>query len=482
MDGKVYKQQAGGPIGLEITGVLARIVMLWWDRAFLDKLEKVGINMIMYSRYVDDGNMALNATEVGARIVQGKVSIQPESIEEDTGIPADKRTAKLISSVANTISPMIQMEEECPSNHPDGRMPILDLEVWVEKRKIHHQFFKKPMAGRKVVQARSAFSTSKKRSILLEEGMRRVRNCSPELPWSKKVYFLNKFSSDLKYSGHTISFRKTLLKRIVARYDVELANHLEEKTRLYRNREERINMKEANKMNSMKDTWFRVGGYTSTLMVPATPNGVLAEKVRENLEKGRQPAKTKTKVIEDGGSSVRKGIIQSNQFPRQKCERENCLLCLQQEGENKSVICDKENIGYAGECSRCPAGSFAYIGETSKTAFTRMTQHLTAYRAASTANIPAPPQLVYSDLTKWPRAAKSWMWEHTRDCHGGIVGQDGGVTDYKMKVDGRFLKCLYRQVDEDVRMQQFEKNGGVLLNSKYEYFMPKSVQPVFRQQ
>ena len=228
-------------------------------------------------------------------------------------------------------------------------MPILDLEVWVEKRKIHHQFFKKPMAGRKVVQARSAFSTSKKRSILLEEGMRRVRNCSPELPWSKKVYFLNKFSSDLKYSGHTISFRKTLLKRIVARYDVELANHLEEKTRLYRNREERINMKEANKMNSMKDTWFRVGGYTSTLMVPATPNGVLAEKVRENLEKGRQPAKTKTKVIENGGSSVRKGIVQSNQFPRQKCERENCLLCLQQEGENKSVICDKENIGYAGD-------------------------------------------------------------------------------------------------------------------------------------
>ena len=22
-----------------------------------------------------------------------------------------------------------------------------------------------------------------------------------------------------------------------------------------------------------------------------------------------------------------------------------------------------------------------------------------------------------------PRAAKSWMWEHTRDVHGGIVGQ-----------------------------------------------------------
>ena len=74
------------------------------------------------------------------------------------------------------------------------------------------------------------------------------------------------------------------------------------------------------------------------------------------------------------------------------------------------------------------------------------------------------------------------MWEHTRDCHEGFVGESGGARDYKFKVSGKFLKCLYRQVDEDVRMQQFEKRGGALLNSKYEYFMPKSVQPVFRQQ
>ena len=63
------------------------------------------------------------------------------------------------------------------------------------------------------------------------------------------------------------------------------------------------------------------------------------------------------------------------------------------------------------------------------------------------------------------------MWEHTRDVHDGIVGQDGGMKDYKVKVVGKFEKCLYRQVDEDVRMQQFEASGGVLLNSKYEYYI-----------
>ena len=82
-------------------------------------------------------------------------------------------------------------------------------------------------------------------------------------------------------------------------------------------------------------------------------------------------------------------------------------------------MCDKENIGYEGDCSRCPARTYAYIGETSK-------------------------------------AAKSWMWEHTRDVHAGVVGQSGGMEDYKVKVVEKFQKCLYRQVDEDVRMQEFE--------------------------
>ena len=157
----------------------------------------------------------------------------------------------------------------------------------------------------------------------------------------------------------------TLLKRVVARYEVELSNHLEEKVRLYRNREERIKMKEESKMSSQKDTWFRVGGFSSTLTVPATPNGLLAEQVRKNLQKGRQPENTKTKVIEDGGRSVRGGVILSNQFPRLECRRDKCLLCIGEGGEGRSLKCDWENAGYEGECTRCPEGSYAYIGETS---------------------------------------------------------------------------------------------------------------------
>ena len=95
----------------------------------------------------------------------------------------------------------------------------------------------------------------------------------------------------------------------------------------------------------------------------------------------------------------------------------------------KSIVCDQENIGYAGECSRCPAGSYTYVGETSKTAYTRLGQILAAYRAASTAGLPAQPQHVVTDTLTRPRAAKSWMWEHTRDKHLGVVGANGGISD-----------------------------------------------------
>jgi hypothetical protein len=128
-NGKVFKQQKGGPIGLEITGVLARLVMLWWDRTFVDKLRMLEIDLLMYLRYVDDRNLSLEAVEPGLTFKDGKLFILQEEVEADRDIPADKRTANCIKTVANTISFMIIMEEECPSNHPSGKMPILDLEV-----------------------------------------------------------------------------------------------------------------------------------------------------------------------------------------------------------------------------------------------------------------------------------------------------------------------------------------------------------------
>ncbi len=54
---EIYKQQEGEPIGLEITGAVARLFMLWWDERWIKTIEQAtaGIdwNLLLYLRYVD---------------------------------------------------------------------------------------------------------------------------------------------------------------------------------------------------------------------------------------------------------------------------------------------------------------------------------------------------------------------------------------------------------------------------------------------
>ena len=36
-----------------------------------------------------------------------------------------------LRKMANSIHPMIQLEEDHQHNHPDNKLPILDLKVWM---------------------------------------------------------------------------------------------------------------------------------------------------------------------------------------------------------------------------------------------------------------------------------------------------------------------------------------------------------------
>ena len=41
--GEMRRQKEGGAIGMEITGVVAQIFMVWWDRQLRQKLDEVNI-------------------------------------------------------------------------------------------------------------------------------------------------------------------------------------------------------------------------------------------------------------------------------------------------------------------------------------------------------------------------------------------------------------------------------------------------------
>ena len=68
-NGKIYLQTEGGPIGLELSGAIARVFMLLWDRKLLTALNKatqhLDWDLYLYLRYVDDGNTVCNTLPWG---------------------------------------------------------------------------------------------------------------------------------------------------------------------------------------------------------------------------------------------------------------------------------------------------------------------------------------------------------------------------------------------------------------------------------
>ena len=49
------------------------------------------------------------------------------------------------------------MVEDYPTKHENGKMPVLDMEVWMDKEShIIHEHYEKPMSSKKVMHAESA--------------------------------------------------------------------------------------------------------------------------------------------------------------------------------------------------------------------------------------------------------------------------------------------------------------------------------------
>ena len=55
-------------------------------------------------------------------------------VVEDKKRAPDEGTMELIRQVGDDIHPSIKLEVDYPSKHPDKKLPILDLKVWVEQR------------------------------------------------------------------------------------------------------------------------------------------------------------------------------------------------------------------------------------------------------------------------------------------------------------------------------------------------------------
>lgn len=197
------------------------------------RLEESGVGLRVYRRYVDDINVVMNASAAGIRFQEGRFTQDENFAQIEQNLKPDNRCMQLFQSIGNSIHPSIRLEVDCPSRHVDGKIPILDLKLWIERRRrvgddgqdrdmqfVLHEFYYKDVASSSVINARSALPWSCKRTILTQEVLRILLNCSRELPWEVVVAHVNHMMLRLQYSGYDQKFRKEVVRSALAAYNL----------------------------------------------------------------------------------------------------------------------------------------------------------------------------------------------------------------------------------------------------------------------
>ena len=221
--GEVRRQRKGGAIGMEVTGVIAQIFMVWWDKELRRRLEAVNLQVRLYERYVDDTNMVVARTEVGTRYDGEQLITNEESVQEDLGIRDDKRTMTLIQSIAEYIHPSIKLTVDYPSNHLDNKVPMLDVKMWIAdengRKVVLYEHYEKESATKSVINAMSAIPTKTKRTVLSQEMLRILLHCSNLLPWETVCEHVNNLLKKMQYSGYNQLFRYNVTRSAMKAYN-----------------------------------------------------------------------------------------------------------------------------------------------------------------------------------------------------------------------------------------------------------------------
>ena len=69
--GSLHIQEGKGSIGDRATGIIAQIVMIWWDRQFKRLLKELKVNYDIIKRFIDDVNGVFDVIKAGTEYRDG---------------------------------------------------------------------------------------------------------------------------------------------------------------------------------------------------------------------------------------------------------------------------------------------------------------------------------------------------------------------------------------------------------------------------
>ena len=141
--GQLYRQERGGPIGLSLTQELSRVVLRRYNKQYAQELTKLNIKPILHKRYADDVNKAARKIPLNISLAKdsdGKLVLERRGREEEEEMEEEVRrdkeephTSSIYTEIANTVMPRsIKMEDDIPSRYASKKLPILDMEMWID--------------------------------------------------------------------------------------------------------------------------------------------------------------------------------------------------------------------------------------------------------------------------------------------------------------------------------------------------------------
>jgi hypothetical protein len=451
---EIRRQRDGGSIGSAMAGEASRVYMLGWDKDFIHKVKALGLSLLLYARYVDDITLVCRNIHqcwsydpINNRMVYNNTTVE-------SGITDEQHTFNVLQAIANSIHPQIQLTLDIPGNHTDGRMPVLDLKIWVHKdslglHTIHHTFYKKPVSSPYTILNTSAMSMAVKRETHFQEALRRMKNVDPAQPWEEKARHLSEWTNMLRISGYGPKYRFRILSGAITRH-LQLLEDVKEKKipSLYRTRAEMIRAKETKGGGSTAATWFLKGGVTGTLEVTSTPKSALAGILTKLLKVVTSPTGGRTKVVEGGGVPITRGLKLGNPFRKDGCafKDPNCRV-------SPKVDCGKMGAVYAVTCDICgdvePTGPQGYTPTTASTTPSAEAPQ-TNHEAATTTVDPAWNQIpntgsihVFSQQLSQDEGAQQGPGQpHQSLASGGATARPGPVQDNQHQGPTQTIQAL----------------------------------------
>ena len=272
----------------------------------------------------------------------------------------DRAVVNQIKIFADSIDPNLTVSTAVCSDYSDGRLPILDLKVWIGEGKdgsvkILHSHYMKVVSNRAVMHQLSSHSEKMKFNVFVNEILRILRNCSEHTVWKEEAArHVSYFMRRMQYSGFSEETRFRVLNAALREYDGKVSSGTV------------VNRRQGRKKKESKQDWYKAGGkYDSVMFVEATPESIL----KKAIEKVIRKFKVKIKVVERVGTTVKRVLQKSNPFQGRDCGREGCLICA----EGSKNDCRVRGVVYELWCKECLR---KYRGQTGRSAYVRIREHM----------------------------------------------------------------------------------------------------------